>query len=111
MEIINSVDELLDEMDEQTKGYLQYAMENPNSLIPAYPENCNTPQEAEEEARISVKRLRDITVAGVKPMPVFVVCHVERDNIWCEFSIKPQFVAILKGEMFHGTSKNSLPMW
>lgn len=101
MKLISCMSEFLDEMDGQTREFLEYAKNNPNRLIPVYPQNCNTPKEAEEEAREMVQRLRSITLVGVKANPVFKICHVERESIWCEFSINSQFVEILRGELFY----------
>lgn len=93
---IESINELLDDVGKDTRVFLEFAINYPDRLIPVFPNNQTAPEEAEKEARNMVKELRDIEVDKQKAVPVFQCCHVERERIWCEFSLNPAFVEILR---------------
>lgn len=95
MKIIDTMDDLLQDMTPFTQRCLTFACTHPDKLIPVYPEMQNTPKEAEEEARRLVEQLRNIVLDGECAMPAFHICHVERNQIWCEFSLNHDFVQLL----------------
>lgn len=96
MKVLNNIGELFGDIDRYSGRCLEFAMKYPDKKIPVYPCNKNSPEAAEMEARKIVENLRYIVLDGECAMPVFHICHVERDRIWCDFTLNPDFVRVLR---------------
>ncbi|MFI3254425.1 MAG: hypothetical protein R3Y63_08850 [Eubacteriales bacterium] len=96
IQYIQNIQENFFDVAPLTRSFLQYAMSNPNENIPVYPKSKTLP-EAEIECRALVSELRDLEIDGVQAYPVFQICHVERDKIWCDFTLNPDLIGILLG--------------
>lgn len=92
---IETLGELATGCTPYTLRCLEFARDRPEKRIPVFPDAQGSPEEAEKEARALVAELREIKLDGENACPVFHVCHVERDKIWLEFSLNPDFVEIL----------------
>lgn len=96
MKLIRAIEDIFKDIDEDCREFLEFAIKNPDALIPVYPKNDTTPSEAEAEARAKVGGLRNVYLDNIGAMPVFHICHIEREGIWVEFSLNPKFVRLLK---------------